>query len=89
LAYYFGLRTELKVAPLLKFAHRSNLDGTVDSICYRCIATVATVTEEGELLRYEKQHICDPVQAERFSRLRRHLLREVRIPKPAIRLVKR
>ncbi len=50
-----------------KFAHRSNLDGTMDSICPRCIETVATVYDEGELLRYEQQHICDPALAERFS----------------------
>ena len=50
-----------------KFAHRSNLDGTMDSICLRCIATVATVYDERELLRYEQQHICDPVLVERFD----------------------
>jgi hypothetical protein len=50
-----------------KFAHRSNLDGTADSICMRCIATVATAYDEGELLRYEQQHICDPVLVERFD----------------------
>ncbi len=49
-----------------KFAHRSNLDGTKDSICCQCIVTVATVYDEGELLRYEQQHICDPVLVERF-----------------------
>jgi hypothetical protein len=51
-----------------KFDHRSNSDGTVDSICYRCIATVATVDDERKLLRCEQQHICDPIQVERFSR---------------------
>ena len=59
-----------EVALLLKFAHRSNLDGTMDSICRRCIATVATVYDEFELLRYEQQHICDPVLVERFSGLK-------------------
>jgi len=49
------------------FAHRSNLDGTTDSICFRCIATVATVYDEAELLHYEQQHICDPVLVERFD----------------------
>jgi hypothetical protein len=33
----------------------------------RCIATVATAYDEGELLRYEQQHICDPVLVERFD----------------------
>ena len=50
-----------------KFAHRSNLDGTMDTMCLRCIATVATVYDEGELLRYEQQHICTPVLVERFG----------------------
>ena len=50
-----------------KFAHRSNPDGTMDAICFRCIATVATVYDEGELLRYEHQHICDSVLVERFD----------------------
>jgi len=50
-----------------QFTHRSNLDGTVDTICLRCIATVATVYDEGKLLRYEEQHICDPVSVERFD----------------------
>jgi hypothetical protein len=58
--------SELTVTPLLKFAHRSNFDGTVDSICYRCIATVATVYAEHELLKFEREHVCDPVQVERF-----------------------
>jgi len=49
-----------------KFAHRSNLDGTMDSICRRCTATVATVYDKGELLRYEQKHICDPVLVERY-----------------------
>ncbi len=53
--------------PLLKFAHRSNPDGTTDSICLRCIATVATVYDEGELLRHEQEHICDPLLVERFD----------------------
>lgn len=50
-----------------RFAHRSNLDGTVDSICMRCIATVVTVYDESELLRFEHEHICDPVKVERFD----------------------
>lgn len=59
--------SDIKMAELSKFAHRSNLDGTMDTICTRCITTVATVYEEGELLRHEQQHICDPVLVERFD----------------------
>ena len=50
-----------------KFAHRKNLFGTVDSICPRCIATVATVRVETELSKFEQEHICDPVSVERYS----------------------
>lgn len=49
-----------------KFAHRSNLDGTTDTICRRCIATVATVYDKGEFLRYEQRHICDAVLVEQL-----------------------
>ena len=56
-----------RMAEFPKFAHRSNLDGTTDSICFRCIATVATVYEERELLRYEQEHVCDPVLVKRFD----------------------
>ena len=44
-------------------------DGTVDSICYRCIATVATVYDESKLARFEHDHVCDPAMVERFSRI--------------------
>jgi hypothetical protein len=54
---------------LLKFAHRHNPDGTYDSICPRCIQTIATVRDETELPRIESQHTCDPDILERFGRL--------------------
>jgi hypothetical protein len=50
-----------------KFVHRSNLDGTTDSICRQCMATVATAYDIDEFFRYEQQHICDPVLVERYS----------------------
>ena len=55
-----------RMAESLKFAHRKNLDGTVDSICPRCAATVATVYVEGELLINEQLHICDPALMELY-----------------------
>ena len=55
------------MAELAKFAHRSNLDRTTDTICPRCFATVATVYNESKLLRFEQQHICDPVLVKRFE----------------------
>ncbi len=50
-----------------KFAHRVNLDRTFDSICRRCIETVATVYDEAEVLRFEQRHVCDPVRVELYN----------------------
>lgn len=44
----------------MNFAHRSNRNGTTDSICRRCFATVATATWEAELDRAERVHACEP-----------------------------
>ncbi len=43
------------------FPHRHNHNGSFDSICRACFATVASVTEERELEFYESKHRCDPV----------------------------
>jgi hypothetical protein len=42
-----------------KFAHRSNRDGTTDSICKDCFMTVAKAIWEAELERAERLHCCD------------------------------
>jgi hypothetical protein len=41
------------------FAHRVNRNGTHDSICRGCYATVASTTEEEELAEHESAHVCD------------------------------
>ena len=41
------------------FPHRRNRDGTYDSICVHCFATVGTGKTEDELLEAEKLHVCD------------------------------
>jgi hypothetical protein len=41
------------------FAHRVNRNGTHDSICRACYATVASTTEEAELAEHERTHLCD------------------------------
>ena len=43
-----------------KFPHRSNVDGTIDSICPRCFATIGTSTWEADLERIEAEHVCEP-----------------------------
>jgi hypothetical protein len=42
------------------YAHRSNDDGTFDSICLRCFRTVTTAYSEPELVFGEAQHSCVP-----------------------------
>jgi hypothetical protein len=53
----------------LRFVHRSNQDGTIDSICRDCFATVHTAVWEAELEQAERDHRCDPMQVERFQNL--------------------
>jgi len=43
------------------FPHRHNTDGSHDSICISCYATVASVQNEADLARYEEDHVCDIV----------------------------
>lgn len=42
------------------FPHRHNTDGTYDSICNRCLSTIAKVTTEADLGQFEASHVCDP-----------------------------
>jgi hypothetical protein len=41
------------------FPHRLNRDGSFDSICLKCFATVASTVTERELKAREKNHACD------------------------------
>jgi hypothetical protein len=41
------------------FPHRHNDDGSHDSICLGCFATVATVQDEAQLSIHEIAHVCD------------------------------
>lgn len=40
------------------FPHRHNPNGSWDSICSACMATIATVENEAELVRREASHVC-------------------------------
>jgi len=42
-----------------EFRHRQNQDGTYDSICRCCFATIATVRIENDLRRAEQEHTCN------------------------------
>ena len=46
-------------ASIPDFPHRRNRDGTYDSICRLCAATVATAAKEADLLDHEMRHKCN------------------------------
>jgi hypothetical protein len=41
------------------FPHRRNKDGSYDSICPKCFATIARATTDRELLAFDQKHVCD------------------------------
>jgi len=53
------------------FPHRYNSDGSYDSICTVCLATIATAQNEWELARYESAHVCEPLDLYRMSQVGR------------------
>lgn len=42
-----------------RYTHLPNKDGSVDSICAECFATVASVRNESELDEHEHVHVCN------------------------------
>jgi hypothetical protein len=42
-----------------RFPHRHNRNGSHDSICISCYATVASVQNEADLAQHEQKHVCD------------------------------
>ncbi len=57
------------VSPQEQFVHRANRDGTTDSVCKLCFATVCTSTWESELTRVEREHVCDPDVLARWKKV--------------------
>jgi hypothetical protein len=55
----------------LLFPHRTNPDGTIDSICPRCFATIGTFMCEADLERMEVAHICEPWKLRLYEDLRK------------------
>ena len=41
------------------YPHRRNHDGSFDSICRTCFATIAQTRDEASLAQYEKKHHCE------------------------------
>lgn len=54
----------------IAYAHRQNADGTTDSICRNCFATVITASCEGDLARAEHDHTCDPSVLDYWKRMK-------------------
>ena len=54
-----------------EFPHRMNKDGTTDSICPRCFATVGRSTWEADLDRMEAAHVCEPSRLNSSNQHRR------------------
>jgi hypothetical protein len=54
----------------LKFTHRLNDDGTIDSICRECFLTVATALSRSDLEQREREHTCDAALLERYKKVR-------------------
>jgi hypothetical protein len=48
----------LPLPPL--FPHRRNTDGSFDSICLKCLLTVANARNETDLAKHEQYHVCIP-----------------------------
>jgi hypothetical protein len=48
----------LPLPPL--FPHRRNNDGSFDSICLKCLLTIANARTEPDLAKPETYHICNP-----------------------------
>jgi hypothetical protein len=42
------------------YPHRVNRDGTYDSICLTCFATIASARREEDLKGLDKAHVCKP-----------------------------
>lgn len=58
----------------MRYAHRVNEDGTLDSICPCCFLTIATSTWEADLERMELLHVCDPNRLSHFEQNERELV---------------
>jgi hypothetical protein len=57
------------------YPHRINQDGTIDSICTRCYATVGTSKTEDDLKRMETAHVCESGRLRYYKEQRKRLKR--------------
>jgi hypothetical protein len=67
----------LAAPQIILFPHRQNRDGSLDSICITCFATVGSASTDAELSDFDKKHVCDPGQlSDQASFHRRAEMRE-------------
>jgi hypothetical protein len=59
--------TQSGPSPLTKYPHRMNKNGTIDSICPRCYATIGTSMWESDLESMEAAHVCEPSRLSYFE----------------------
>jgi hypothetical protein len=52
------------------FRHRRENFGIIASICVKCFATVARSKAEEDLAHFERTHVCNPHDLERFKSAR-------------------
>ena len=48
----------MALGPASKYPHRKNNNGSFDSICMQCFATISHKKNEAELAEDEKKHVC-------------------------------
>ena len=51
------------------FAHRYPDNGKVESICLKCLLTVSSCREVGQMIQEEAKHVCEPDRFDRRSRI--------------------
>lgn len=51
----------------IKFQHLPHKDGGFDSVCLRCLATVAVKQYGAQLTREESKHICEDREVEKLK----------------------
>jgi hypothetical protein len=42
------------------FPHRRKRDGSFDSICLKCLLTIANARNEADLATHDRRHVCAP-----------------------------
>ena len=60
------------------FPRRINRDGSLDSICINCFATVASAPTSAELSVHDERHVCDPGVLSDQASFSLHLEAEIR-----------